>query len=169
VFLILNFIHPDSWSMPGEKRSMSRYHFMGYLPKRPVVYRARIPVLQAKQKIYHIHTNRYTHGELRLCTEKRFSQPYPSFYAEYQILLMTYTSGVIHSALIYRHMQWSKNKVRQLSNTYIGAWLSERLRRCSNKPVVGSIPVTTEFFLIPCDFNQVPKWFGTHYNLEVPL
>jgi len=28
-----------------------------------------------------------------------------------------------------------------------GAWLSERLRRYSNKPdVVGSIPVTTEFF-----------------------
>jgi len=31
----------------------------------------------------------------------------------------------------------------------------------------GSIPVTTEFFLISCDSNQVPKWFGTHYNLEV--
>jgi len=47
-----------------------------------------------------------------------------------------------------------------------GAWLSER----PNKPdVVGSIPVTTEFFLISCDFNQVPKWFRTHYNLEVPL
>jgi len=27
---------------------------------------------------------------------------------------------------------------------------------------VGSIPVTTEFFLISCDSNQVPKWFGTH-------
>jgi len=39
-----------------------------------------------------------------------------------------------------------------------------------NKPdVVGSIPVTTEFFLISCDSNQVPKWFGTYYNLEVPL
>jgi len=51
-----------------------------------------------------------------------------------------------------------------------GAWLSERLRRWPNKPdVVGSIPVTTEFFLISCDFNQVPKWFGTHYNLKVPL
>jgi len=35
--------------------------------------------------------------------------------------------------------------------------------------VVGSIPVTTEFFLISCHFNQVPKWFGTHCNLEVPL
>jgi len=47
---------------------------------------------------------------------------------------------------------------------------SERLRRWSNKPdVVGSIPDTTEFFLISCDSNQVPKWFGTHYNLEVPL
>jgi len=45
------------------------------------------------------------------------------------------------------------------------AWLSERLRRWSNKPdVIGSIPVTTEFFLI-CDSNQVPKWFGTHLNL----
>jgi len=33
---------------------------------------------------------------------------------------------------------------------YKGAWLSERLRRCSNKPdVVGSIPVTTEF-LVKC-------------------
>jgi len=51
-----------------------------------------------------------------------------------------------------------------------GAWLTERLRRWSNKPdVVGSIPVTIEFFLISCDSNQVPKWFGTHYNLEVPL
>jgi len=45
-----------------------------------------------------------------------------------------------------------------------------RLRRWSNKPdVVGSIPVTSEFFLISCDYNQVHKWFGTHYNLEVPL
>jgi len=33
----------------------------------------------------------------------------------------------------------------------------------------GSIPVTTEFFLISCDSNQIPKWFGTHFNLEVPL
>jgi len=33
----------------------------------------------------------------------------------------------------------------------------------------GSIPVTTDFFLISCDSNQVPKWFGTHYNLEVSL
>jgi len=48
------------------------------------------------------------------------------------------------------------------------AWLSEWLRRLSNKPDV-VIPVTTEFFLISCDSNQVPKWFGTHYNLEVPL
>jgi len=49
-----------------------------------------------------------------------------------------------------------------------GAW--ELLRRWSDKPdVVGSISVTTEFFLISCDSNQVPKWFGTHYNLEVPL
>jgi len=41
------------------------------------------------------------------------------------------------------------------------------IRRWSNKPdVVGSIPVTTEFFLISCDSNQVPKWFGTHYNLD---
>jgi len=28
---------------------------------------------------------------------------------------------------------------------------------------------TPEFFLVSCDSNQVPKWFGTHYNLEVPL
>jgi len=54
--------------------------------------------------------------------------------------------------------------------TVEGAWLTERLRRWSNKPDVdGSIPVTTEFFLISCTSNQVPKWFGTHYNLEVPL
>jgi len=52
----------------------------------------------------------------------------------------------------------------------LGVWWSERLRRWSNKPdVVGSIPVTTEFLLISCDSNQVPKWFGTHYNLEIPL
>jgi len=38
-----------------------------------------------------------------------------------------------------------------------GAWLSERLRHWSDKPdVLGSIPVTTEFFLISCDSNQVP-------------
>jgi len=35
--------------------------------------------------------------------------------------------------------------------------------------IIGSIPVTTEFSLISCDSNQVPKWFTTHYNLEVPL
>jgi len=52
----------------------------------------------------------------------------------------------------------------------LGAWLYERLRRWSNKPdVAGSIAVTTDFFLISCDSNQVPKWFGTHFNLEVPL
>jgi len=52
----------------------------------------------------------------------------------------------------------------------VEAWLYERLRRWSNKPdVVGSIPVATDFFLISCDSKQVPKWFGTHYNLEVPL
>jgi len=52
------------------------------------------------------------------------------------------------------------------------AWLSERLRRWSNKPdVVGSIPVTTEFFLISCDSNQVPGsepaiiW-RSHYNIN---
>jgi len=50
---------------------------------------------------------------------------------------------------------------------YKGAWLSEQLRRWSNKPgVVGSIPNTTEFLLISCDSDQVPKWFGTHYNHE---
>jgi len=38
--------------------------------------------------------------------------------------------------------------------------LSERLRRWSNKPdVVGSIPVTTKFFLISCDSNQVLSAF----------
>jgi len=31
------------------------------------------------------------------------------------------------------------------------------------------LSVTTEFFLISCDCNQVPEWFGTLYNLEVPL
>jgi len=38
----------------------------------------------------------------------------------------------------------------------------------TNLTFVTSIPVTTDFFLISCDYNQVPKWFGTHYNLEVP-
>jgi len=53
---------------------------------------------------------------------------------------------------------------------FLGAWLSERAGRWSNKPdVVGSIPVTTEFFFISRDSDQVPKWFETHYNLEVPL
>jgi len=42
------------------------------------------------------------------------------------------------------------------------------VRAATKQEVVGSIPVTTEFFLISCDSNQVPKWFGTHYNLEVP-
>jgi len=55
------------------------------------------------------------------------------------------------------------------SHTMVEAWLSERLRRWSNKPdVVGSSPVTTELFLISWASNQVPKWFGTHYHLEVP-
>jgi len=54
-------------------------------------------------------------------------------------------------------------RIRQEYQGVEGAWLSERLRRWSNKPdVVGSIAVTTEFFLISCDSNQVPKWFGTH-------
>jgi len=61
--------------------------------------------------------------------------------------------------------------VSQLGYTvhvWLGDWLSERLRRWSNKSGdVGSIPVTTEFFVISCDSNQVPKWFGTHRNLEV--
>jgi len=39
--------------------------------------------------------------------------------------------------------------LRSMHTVHIGAWFSERLRRWSNKPdVVGSIPVTTEFFLI---------------------
>jgi len=55
-------------------------------------------------------------------------------------------------------------------DAYVRAWLSERLRRWSNKPdVVGSIPVTTEFVLISCDSNQVPKLFEAHNILEVPL
>jgi len=59
---------------------------------------------------------------------------------------------------------------KHLRKVRSGALLSERLRRWSNKPdVVATIPVTTDFFLISCDSNQVPKWFGTHYNLEVPL
>jgi len=53
--------------------------------------------------------------------------------------------------------------------------LSERLRRWSKKlDVVGSIPVTTEFFLISCDSNQVPTLSGleptiiwrSHYNIS---
>jgi len=34
----------------------------------------------------------------------------------------------------------------------------------TNQTIVGSIPVTTEFYLIPCDSYQVPKWFGTQYS-----
>jgi len=41
-----------------------------------------------------------------------------------------------------------KNYPSQKSFICAGAWLWERLRRWLNKPdVVGSIPVTTEFFL----------------------
>jgi len=79
---------------------------------------------------------------------------------------------------IYSDYSLKKNLFYCVSNhpildsylVFKGAWLSERLRRWSNKPdIVGSIPVTTEFFLISCDSNQVPKWFGTHNNLEVSL
>jgi len=75
---------------------------------------------------------------------------------------------------VYLRVSYGKSHERYNEKKYYrllkGAWLSERLRRWSNKPdIVGSIPVTTEFFLISCDSNQVSKWFGTHNNLEVPL
>jgi len=90
---------------------------------------------------------------------------------------------MLNLTLLITHNQWrSLIPFRSLRTNWVGytkllvplrslgAWLSERLRRWSNKPdVVGSIPVTTEFFLISCDSNQVLKWFGTHFNLEVPL
>jgi len=60
-----------------------------------------------------------------------------------------------------------EQKNRKRTQLLIGAWFSERLQRWSNKPdVVGSIPVTTEFFLISCDSNQVPKSFRTHYKIR---
>jgi len=72
--------------------------------------------------------------------------------------LLTHISGLQCVPIIYICM-YSK-----------GAWLFERPRRWSSKPdVAGSIPVTTEFFLILCDSNLAPKWFGIHYNLEVQL
>jgi len=46
------------------------------------------------------------------------------------------------------HLIFSNVKYNHRLPTH-GAWLSERLRRKSNKPdIVGSIPITTEFFLI---------------------
>jgi len=50
-------------------------------------------------------------------------------------------------------------------------WVAVVVRAASTLvyQTVGSIPDTTEFFLISCDSNQVTKWFETHYNLEVPL
>jgi len=48
-------------------------------------------------------------------------------------------------------------RYRRRRNLHCRAWLSERLRRWSNTPdVVGLIPVTATFFLISCDYNQVP-------------
>jgi len=41
--------------------------------------------------------------------------------------------------------------------------------------VVGSIPVTTEFFLISCDSNQVPSGseptviWRSHYNISIKV
>jgi len=58
--------------------------------------------------------------------------------------------------------------LRYYSNQVARDLVGTRLRRWSNKAdVVGLIPVTTEFFLILCDSSQVPKWFGTHCNVEV--
>jgi len=84
------------------------------------------------------------------------------------------TTRLVNRAGSYNRSYKVKVNARLKNRSYAppieGAWLSERLRRWSNKPdVVGSIPVTTEFFVISCDYGPVPKWFGTHYNLEVPL
>jgi len=77
---------------------------------------------------------------------------------------------------IYRaegSIQHHRDYVRRASHMYIisNVWLPQLFRGLVVRAadVVGSIPVTTEFIFISCDSNLVPKWFGTHYNLEVPL
>jgi len=39
----------------------------------------------------------------------------------------------------------------------------------TNQTPLVQFPSPLKFFLSLCDSNQVRKWFGTHYNLEVPL
>jgi len=81
-----------------------------------------------------------------------------------------YTLQVPTRFLCLNRRRLAVTKNHSSKGVFLVAWLSDRLRRWSNKSdIVGSIPVTTDFFLISCDSNQVPKWFGTHYNLEVPL
>jgi len=104
-------------------------------------------------------------GALALVTRHVREWPSPQF------LFSFYSLGRIN--------HWKSHVESSISKNILGYWsfgsisLCQRglvVRRWSNKPdVVGSIPVTKEFFLISCDSNQVPKWFGTHYNLEVPL
>jgi len=77
------------------------------------------------------------------------------------MLQYTFTKGKGLSAVEkQRLISTGENENFRLHNYFYfwGAWLSEWLRRWSNKPdVVGSIPVTTEFFLISYDSNQVPR------------
>jgi len=39
----------------------------------------------------------------------------------------------------------------------------------TNQTSLVRFPSPLTFFLFSCDSYQVPKWFGTHFNLEVPL
>jgi len=86
--------------------------------------------------------------------------------------MISHLIGLVSLTLVEMRTHMSSRMMDDLTTNWPfgGAWLSERLRRWFNKPdVVGSIHVTTEFFFISCDSNQVPKWFGTYNNLEVPL
>jgi len=78
-----------------------------------------------------------------------------------------FLGSTLYSNQIYYHLLISP-LIYNVIYIAAQAWLSEWLRRWSNKPdVVGSIPVTTEFFV--CDSNQVPKWFRicrSHYNIS---
>jgi len=74
-------------------------------------------------------------------------------------------TSINQGLLFFLHMSYSVSWEK-----YLSSYAHRGLTCWSNNPdVVGSIPVTTEYFLISCDSNQVPKWFGTQYNLEVPL
>jgi len=80
-------------------------------------------------------------------------------------------SFLVHAFLYNTNNEFPSHNNRQgMRPTYQVIGAEQRPRRWSNKAnVVGSIPVTTDFFLISCDSKQLLKWFRTHYNLDVPL